>query len=641
MSLLWKPEKKDIDQTLMTSFTNDFSEFIGESFEDYQSLHRYSVENPDDFWAFFLKWSGVKCQGNEFPVNGDYGFDKYEWFPKIELNFAENLLKEKYDHQNALHFLHESGLTKEYSYQDLRLKTGALQSTLSDYIGQGDVVACYMPNIPETTISMLATAACGGIFTSTSSDFGIEGVVDRFGQSRPKVLIAAATYQYNGKNFNQLEKLKEIEEKLPFIEKIILVDFLNQGKIHHDLEKGIWWNDFIGDECLPEYRQVSFDAPLYIMYSSGTTGKPKCIVHSVGGTLLQHLKEHKLHTNVKEGTKLFYFTTCGWMMWNWLVSGLACGAEVFLYEGSPGYPSLKGFMELLDKNEIEILGTSPKFLKALDDNGYDNDFLFSNLKSLLSTGAPLLPEQYDYIYSNIKKNIGISSISGGTDIIGCFMLGNPNLPVYKGEIQCLGLGMDVRCYDDEGQPVASKEGELVCQKSFPSRPLYFLNDDNGEKIRDAYFNHFKGVWYHGDFIKITDSGGVVVYGRSDATLNPGGVRIGTAEVYRQTESLVWLEDSLCVGRKNDGDVDIVLFVKLKDGEELSEQRVLEIKKLIKANTTPRHVPRHVWQISDIPYTRSGKKMELAITRIINARELKNIEAVANPECLKEYEKFRL
>ncbi|MCP4913029.1 MAG: acetoacetate--CoA ligase [Oligoflexia bacterium] len=641
MEALWTPSEDFKSSTLMTKFMNDFASHMGVDLKDYQELHKLSVTEPDEFWSFFIDWTGIQYRGSKFPVNGDYNFKEYSWFPKIELNFAQNLLNEKYQNETAITFLHESGLRKDYSYSSLRLEVGAFQSTLKEYIGRGDVLACYMPNIPETAIAMLATSALGGVFTSTSSDFGIEGVVDRFGQSKPKVLVAASNYQYNGKTFDQLEKLKEIEKQLPFIEKIILVDFTGESSKEHGLGKGIWWDEFTGEQCQPEYSDIPFDSPLYIMYSSGTTGKPKCIVHSVGGTLIQHHKEHKLHTNVKEGTKLFYFTTCGWMMWNWLISGLACGAEVILYEGSPGYPSLAGFVEKLDSEGVEILGTSPKFLKALEDNEYDKNFEFKNLKSLLSTGAPLLPEQYDWIYKKFHSNICVSSISGGTDIIGCFMLGNPNVPVYRGEIQCLGLGMDVACFDDDGKALDNKEGELVCRQSFPSRPLYFLNDKNNERINDAYFNRFENTWHHGDFIKITEYGGVVVYGRSDATLNPGGVRIGTAEVYRQTESLNWMSDSLCVGRQVDGDVEIVLFVKLNEGEELTEERVVEVKKLIKAKTTPRHVPRYVWAINDIPYTRSGKKMELAINRIINGRELKNIEAVANPECLAEYESYRV
>jgi acetoacetyl-CoA synthetase len=376
------------------------------------------------------------------------------------------------------------------------------------------------------------------------------------------------------------------------------------------------------------------------MYSSGTTGKPKCIVHSIGGTLLQHIKELGLHADLTAEKSILYFTTCGWMMWNWLVSSLAIGARLCLYEGSPGFPSIAEFYETIEREQINIFGTSPKFLKALEDSGYECQLPMPHFETMLSTGAPLLPEQYDFIYQKLKQDICVSSIAGGTDIIGCFMLGNPNLPVYAGEIQCLGLGMDVAAFDDDGQALIDHEGELVCRHSFPSRPIYFLNDETNARINDAYFNHYENIWTHGDFVKITNRGSVIVYGRSDATLNPGGVRIGTAEIYRQTEGLSWIEDSLCVGRPADGDVEVVLFVKLVAGESLTQQRILEIKQRIKTKTTPRHVPTNIWSVTDIPYTRSGKKMELAISRILADRPIKNFEAVANPDCLKQYKAYQ-
>lgn len=644
MEPLWRPTQKRCDQAQMTSFMKAVESRFNQSFKDYFELHKWSVENSHDFWSFLFDFYDVQFDGSLEPSNTDDGFDQYGWFPKVEMNFAENLLAKGKAQDTALHFLHESGRNEKMSYGELRTKAAALQGSLRGLINPGDVLAAYMPNCPETVIGMLATSALGGTFTSTSSDFGVEGVVDRFGQSRPKVLLTVASYQYNGKTHSLLPKLKEIREKLPFIEKIVVVDFLKEGvnldEIQDEEGTFVTFDNFLSNETILEFTKVPFQSPLYIMYSSGTTGKPKCIVHSVGGVLLQHIKELGLHTDLTAEKSILYFTTCGWMMWNWLVSSLYFGARVCLYEGSPGFPSLEGFFEKVRENDVNIFGTSPKFLKALEDSGYHNQEPMECLETILSTGAPLLPEQYDYVYNFIKRDICLGSIAGGTDIIGCFMLGNPILPVYRGEIQCLGLGMDVKAFDSEGQPVIDKEGELICAKSFPSRPLYFLNDDNGERIKSAYFNTYPNVWHHGDFIEITSRGGVKVFGRSDATLNPGGVRIGTAEIYRQTEQLPWIEDSLCVGKQVDGDVEVVLFIKCVPGKELTPEHIAEVKTAIKAGTTPRHVPKHVYKVTDIPYTRSGKKMELAISRILAKRELQNIEAVANPECLEEYKSFQ-
>ena len=650
MEPLWRSPQKRIDKTAMTRFKRAVEERFGQSFESYEELHKWSIDSSTDFWSFLFDYFDVVYEGEINQVNTSDGFESYGWFPDVTLNFAENLLRHakisETSSRTALHFLHESGLQEKMSYHDLEKRTARLQGSLSDLIEAGDVVAAYMPNCLETVVGMLATTSLGGVFTSTSCDFGVEGVVDRFGQSRPKVLLTVSTYQYNGKSHSLLPKIKEIKEKLPFIEKIVIVDLFKDGGDlslfeEYESEKSIvLFDDFLSENETLSFKRVAFNNPLYIMYSSGTTGKPKCIVHTVGGVLLQHIKELGLHTDLTFEKSILYFTTCGWMMWNWLVSSLFFGARVCLYEGSPGFPSLADFFELVRKEDINIFGTSPKFLKALEDSEYHNQEPLPSLETILSTGAPLLPEQYDYVYNFIKRDLCLSSIAGGTDIIGCFMLGNPNLPVYRGEIQCLGLGMAVKAFNEEGLGVIDKEGELVCTQSFPSRPLHFLNDENGERMNKAYFETFSKVWHHGDFIEITSRGGVKVYGRSDATLNPGGVRIGTAEIYRQTEQLPWIEDSLCVGKSVDGDVEIVLFIKCTQGKDLTDAHVKEVKSVIKAGTTPRHVPRHVFKVSDIPYTRSGKKMELAVSRILADRKLQNIEAVANPECLKEFEKYR-
>lgn len=639
--ILWRPSEARVEATQMFKFQKAIEKKLNLKFSNFLDFHHWSIESNHIFWKELITFFDLKIEGDLSIANEDDGFEKYGWFPQARLNFAENLLLKGKDDSIALNFLHESGKDLDVTYGELKNRVLNFQNYLADSFGEGDVLACYMPNIPATVESMLAATSLGGVFTSTSSDFGIEGVLDRFGQSKPKVLVAAIAYTYNNKRFDQTEKIKEIIKNIEGLEKIILVDFLGDANLDHGIEGAVWLHDIYSHK--PEkkelsFQQVDFQSPLYIMYSSGTTGKPKCIVHSVGGTLLQHVKELGLHSDLNESKRIFYFTTCGWMMWNWLVSSLAFGSTIGLYEGSPGLPTLEGFFHRILAKGYHIFGTSPKFLRALEDSGYEGNLPSENkLETILSTGAPLLPEQFDFVYDKIKRDVQLSSICGGTDIIGCFMLGNPILPVNRGEIQSLGLGMDVSCFDEQGSEVFDREGELVCRKSFPSRPLCFLNDKNNERINHAYFNKYPNVWTHGDFITLTERKSVKVFGRSDATLNPGGVRIGTAEIYRQTETLKYLIDSICVGRQIDGDVEVVLFVQMNEGEELNDERVTEIKTKIKSGTTPRHVPKIVKQVSGIPYTRSGKKMELAITRIINGKELSNIEAVSNPEVLEQYQ----
>ena len=617
----------------------------------YPELYRFSIEQPGEFWKALITFFKVKCSGELDPAVTDLGFERYGWFPRLKLNFAENLLENGEENRIALKSLLENGEKREYSYKQLRQLVAGFQLQLGDSVGEDDVVACYMPNIGETVIAMLATAANGAVFTSTSADFGVDGVVDRFGQSRPKVLVCCAGYEYNGRYYDVLPKVESIVAQLDCIKKVIIVDRYNKNPTIKNIEHAEFWRaaDFVGTSKRTTNRHVgsvihyverSFSSPLYIMYSSGTTGKPKCIVHATGGVLLQHIKELGLHCDHNSNKNIFFFTTCGWMMWNWLVSSLFFGGTTTLYEGSPAYPSFDNFIDLISHEKVNIFGTSPKYLKALEDSKMDmREHDFSCLETLLCTGAPLLPEQYDFVYNRIKRDIMLASISGGTDIVGCFFLGNPLLPVYRGELQCAGLGMDVACLNDVGEVVVESEGELVCRQSFPSRPLCFLNDPDQKRIKDAYFSTFKGMWYHGDYIKITRHGGAQFYGRSDATLNPGGVRIGTSEIYRQTENLDYIEDTVCVGKKRSGDVDVVLFVKMKIGESLSQNRIEEIKQRIKVNTTSRHTPKVIIQVKDIPYTRSGKKIELAVSRIVNGKALSNKEAIANPECLEEYTHF--
>lgn len=643
MTALWSPSKDRMNKSQMSAFKNALNHEHQLNLDSYEDLHKFSVAHKDVFWKSLINYYDVQFEGSLEPVLLEEGFANYTWFSNVKLNFAENLLKNGKDSDVALNFQHESKKSKKITYKELRKDVLSLQLFLKDHLKSGEVLAAYMPNIPETVISMLAATSLGGVFTSTSCDFGIEGVLDRFGQSNPKILVAVVGYEYGEKYFDLTDRIAEIEKRIPGLEKIILVDFLDKGYDHKKFSKAIDYQTLLKNYASSdqiEFTKVPFAHPLYIMYSSGTTGKPKCIVHSQGGTLLQHIKELGLHTDLTREKSIFFFTTCGWMMWNWLVSSLYFGSTVVLYEGSPAQPSPEYFFNMIEREGIHIFGTSPKFLKALEDTSAKFQE-YPTLESILSTGSPLLPEQYDFVYNKIKKDVLLASISGGTDIISCFMLGCPILPVYRGEIQCRGLGMDVRALDDQGKSVINHEGELICAQTFPSRPIYFLNDSSNEKINAAYFNQIPGVWTHGDFVKVTEHGGVIVYGRSDATLNPGGVRIGTAEIYRQTEGLLYILDSLCVGRPIDGDVEVLLFVKMKPSEELTNERKKQIKELIKKNTTPRHVPREIFVVQDIPYTRSGKKVELAVARILSKKPVTNVEALSNPESLEEYYQYQV
>jgi acetoacetyl-CoA synthetase len=633
---MWSPTKESIEQSNLS----DFIKFLGKDFTTYKQIHQWSLNK--EFWASLIKYFKIDYSGSLTPINSKISFIDYPWFPNVKLNFAENLLKNGKSESTAINFIHESGKNKKFSYNDLWQETRRVQSFLvENNFKKGDVLGAYMPNIPETVFSMLGCTSLGGTFTSTSCDFGLQGVLDRFEQSCPKILIMPVSYSYNGKSIDMTELCYTLESKLTSVEKIILVDFLDSLSLSQ--REGLKKDGFVfyDELTLPDgpldFQEVQFGDPLYIMYSSGTTGRPKCIVHSTGGTLTQHMKELKLHVDLKDDEKILFFTTCGWMMWNWLVSALAVGSEVILYEGSPAFPDLNAFMEIIDQQEVNVWGTSPKFLRALEVQSWNRKGLrFPKLRSILSTGAPLLSEQFDYIDGQIKEGVQVSSISGGTDIIACFMLGNPMTPVIRGRIQGPGLGMDIGCFDSNGNDQVNEVGELVCKNPFVSQPIGFLNDQKNEKFQNAYFRFFEGVWHHGDFIKIYDDQSIEVLGRSDATLNPGGVRIGTGEIYRQTEKLSFIVDSICVGKNNDsGDLDIALFVKANT--KLDDQKIKKIKEIIRSNTTNRHVPKFIFQVKDIPYTRSGKKMEIIISKIINEQKDISLEAVANPECLKEYE----
>jgi len=607
---------------------------------DYRDLHRYSIEHPAEFWRAVWDFCAVIGYAGSTVVTDLDKMPGARWFPSARLNFAENLLRYR-DDTVAIRFKSETGLTAEFTYQELYTAVAGTAAALkSAGVCSGDRVAGYLPNLPETIIAMLAATSMGAIWSSCSPDFGIDGVLDRLGQIQPKVLFCAAAYSYNGKTHDCLQKVRSIVDALPSIEQTVVVPYINPDADLSRVRNAVWFEDFVdGDATEVAFARARFDHPVYIMYSSGTTGIPKCITHGAGGTLLQHLKELVLHTNLRRSDKICYFTTCGWMMWNWLVSSLAAGSTVVLYEGSPFYPSAASMFDLIDEFAISVFGTGAKSISAWEKAGLKprETHELNSLVTLLSTGSPLSPESYDYVYREIKQNLCLSSISGGTDIISCFVPGCPILPVYRGELQCAGLGMAVEIRRDDGTVADIGEtGDLCCALPFPAMPVCFWGDEDGSKYHAAYFEKFPGIWAQGDFAKKTEHEGYVIFGRSDATLNPGGVRIGTAEIYRQVENLDEVLESLCVGQDWDDDVRVVLFVKLRKGLELDEALRDRIRKAVRENTTPRHVPARIVQVSDIPRTISGKIVELAVRNVIHGRPVKNVDALANPQSLDLY-----
>ena len=639
--LLWQPSEKRVRNANMTRFMQFVNAAYGNNFKTYNEMYTWSVENLADFWKTVWEFSEVRSSRLYETVASDLeNMLETKWFEGARLNYAENLLRYR-DNRAAIIFKGEAADAVRISYAELYQQVARLAKSLRQAgVKKGDRVAGFMPNMPETIMAMLAAASIGAIWSSCSPDFGFNGVMDRFGQIEPKILFTANGYSYNGKKVDSLERAAKIQQEISSIEKVIVVPYTEEKASLDKIPGAVHFHDFLAaEENLEiEFEQLPFDHPLYIMYSSGTTGVPKCIVHSAGGTLVQHLKELILHTDLKREDTIFYFTTCGWMMWNWLVSSLAVGAAVVLFDGSPFYPDAGALFKLVQEERITIFGTSAKYLASVENEGLKpgEEFDLDSLKAILSTGSPLSVESFDYVYRDIKKDVCLSSISGGTDIISCFILGNPIGPVYAGELQCRGLGMKVEAYDENGSPVYEEQGELVCAAPFPSMPIGFWNDPEQKKYKSAYFEAYPGVWHHGDYIEITDTRGVIIYGRSDATLNPGGIRIGTAEIYRQVEALPDITDSLVVGQNWDHDVRVVLFLKLTEGVIFNEELIKKVKTTIRENTTPRHVPAKVIPIEDIPYTINGKKVELAVKKIIHNQPVFNHDALANPQALELY-----
>jgi acetoacetyl-CoA synthetase len=632
---LWRPTQKQIDQSLMSEFMALVNDRYDQSFARYDELYQWSIDDKEDFWSTLWDFCGViGDKGERVLIDGD-DIEKAKWFPDARLNFAENLLRKK-SSEIAIYFRAEDQVEYSLTWRQLYEQV----ASVADWLGKnglqaGDRVAAYMPNMPETVVAMLAATSLGAVWTSTSPDFGEESVIDRFGQTSPRFLFTVDGYFYNGKKLDLTDKVRNISAALPSLEKIIQV---NLAGLQNDLAV-IDWAEIIANPVAGiDFIPRNFNDPLYVLYSSGTTGKPKCITHKVGGTLLQHLKEHMLHCDIHPSDRVFYFTTCGWMMWNWLVSALASKAALVLYDGSPFYPDGNVLWDYAEAVDMTLFGTSAKYIDALKKNNLEpgSKYNLSSLRSICSTGSVLAPESFDYVYAAIKKDLCLASVSGGTDIVSCFVLGNPILPVYRGEIQCRGLGMAVEVFNENGQSVRNQKGELVCTKTFPSQPVYFWADESGEKYHNAYFAEFENIWHHGDYVKLTDHGGIVIYGRSDATLNPGGVRIGTAEIYRHVEQLDEVVESIVIGQEWDSDVRVVLFVVLLAGLSLDDELVNKIRQTVREKCTPRHMPAKVIQVAEIPRTKSGKIVELAVREVVHNHEVKNIHSLANPDALELY-----
>lgn len=637
---LWTPSSDKIQNSYLKKFMDQIAGKYGQNFSNYKDIWQWSVDNSAEFWSETWDFCGIIGEKGDRTIENPDAMPGAKFFPDAKINYAENLLRRK-DEAIAIISRDEVGAERKISYEELYEQVSLWQQAFKDAgIQEGDRIAGYMPNIPETIIATLAASSIGAIWSSASPDFGVQGVLDRFGQIEPKILVCVDGYYYNGKRIDCMAKVKEIQPQIPSLEKTVVVTFMGTKPELGDMQNTVLEEDFLekySDKEI-EFKRLDFNHPLFIMFSSGTTGVPKCIVHGQGGTLIQHMKEHKLQCDIKPDDRVFYFTTCGWMMWNWLITALASEATLMLFDGSPFYPNGNMLWEYAQKHKCTLFGTSAKYIDALKTSDIHpiNNHDLSSIKALTTTGSPLVHESFDYIYKSIKADLHVASISGGTDIVSCFVLGNPISPVYRGEIQGPGLGMAIDVFDEDGTPTMENSGELVCTKPFPCMPVSFWNDEDGSRYKAAYFERFNNVWCHGDWVEKTRHGGIIIHGRSDATLNPGGVRIGTAEIYRQVEQIEGIKESICVGQDWDGDVRVVLFVILQEGWELDNTMMMEIKSKIRSGASPRHVPAKIIAVSDIPRTKSGKITELAVRDVIMGRPIKNKEALANPDALDLY-----
>jgi len=639
--MLWKPSEEIIQQTNMFRFMNTVNERHGQRFSQYPELYQWSIDHLPDFWALLWEFVQIKASAPYTEVVDDpKRMPGAKWFTGARLNFAENLLRYR-DDRTALIFKGEGQPSTRTSYAELYEEVARVAASLKDAgVKPGERVVGFIPNMPQAIVAMLAATSLGAVWSSCSPDFGIKGVLDRFGQIKPKILFTANGYWFKGKAMDCLERISGLLKELPSIEKVVVIPYTEAEPDIRNIPNALHYREFRASGPVPEitFTQLPFDHPLYIMYSSGTTGLPKCMVQSAGGILLHHLKEHVLHVDLKRNDVMFYFTTCGWMMWNWLISGLASGATLVLYDGNPFHPQPGALWEMAQDEKITVFGTSAGYISALQNTGVipKNLYDLAPLRAVLSTGSPLAVEGFEFIYGAVKSDLQLASISGGSDLNGCFALGNPMGPVYAGELQCRGLAMKVEAFDSDGKPVIGQQGELVCTAPFPSMPIYFWEDPDGKKYHSAYFDVYPNVWRHGDFIEINERGGVTIYGRSDATLNPGGVRIGTAEIYRQVEQLEEIEDSLVIGQEWKNDVRVILFVKMMAGRSLTEALKQKIRQVIRANASPRHVPAKIIEVPAIPYTLNMKKVELAVKKVIQKQPVKNKDALSNPHALDFY-----